>query len=80
LAACADLKVVQDQLGHSTITLTVDTYTSVLPQTPRAAAEHTAALLFPRPPGARQARVLAGSLVHPGCGGTAKPPRADSGT
>jgi site-specific recombinase XerD len=27
LAAGADLKVVQDQLGHSTITLTADTYT-----------------------------------------------------
>jgi hypothetical protein len=39
--------VVQDQLGHSTITLTADTYTSVLPETARTAAEHTAALLFP---------------------------------
>jgi hypothetical protein len=48
LAAGADLKVVQDQLGHSTITLTADTYTSVLPETARTAAEHTAALLFPR--------------------------------
>jgi integrase len=47
LAAGADLKVVQDQLGHSTIVLTADTYTSVLPETARAAAEHTAALLFP---------------------------------
>ena len=52
LAAGADLKVVQDQLGHSTIVLTADTYTSVLPETARTAAEHTAALLFParRPP------------------------------
>jgi len=41
LSAGADLKVVQDQLGHSTITLTADTYTSVLPETAR-----TAALLF----------------------------------
>jgi integrase len=64
LAAGADLKVVQDQLGHSTVVLTADTYTSVLPETARAAAEHTAALLFParRPPAAggkpasRQAR------------------------
>jgi integrase len=54
LAAGADLKVVQDQLGHSTVVLTADTYTSVLPETARAAAEHTAALLFParRPPAA----------------------------
>ena len=55
LAAGADLKVVQDQLGHSTITLTVDTYTSVLPETARTAAEHTAALLFPaRQPSSRR--------------------------
>jgi integrase len=44
LAAGTDLKVVQDQLGHSTIVLTADTYTSVLPETARTAAEHTAAL------------------------------------
>ena len=37
----------QDQLGHSTIVLTADTYTSVLPETARTAAERTAALLFP---------------------------------
>jgi hypothetical protein len=36
-----------DWLGHSTITLTADTYTSVLPETDRTAADHTAALLFP---------------------------------
>jgi integrase len=38
LAAGADLKVVQDQLGHSTVVLTADTYTSVLPETARTAA------------------------------------------
>jgi integrase len=47
LAAGTDLKIVQDQLGHSTISLTADTYTSVLPETARAAADNTAALLFP---------------------------------
>ena len=47
LAGGTDLKVVQDQLGHSTITVTADTYTSVLPETARAAVERTAALLFP---------------------------------
>jgi integrase len=47
LAAGANLKVVQDQLGHSTIVLTADTYTSVLPETARTAAELTATLLFP---------------------------------
>jgi integrase len=50
LAAGTDLKVVQDQLGHSTIALTADTYTSVLPETARAAADRTAALLFPARP------------------------------
>jgi integrase len=50
LAAGTDLKVVQDQLGHSTVVLTADTYTSVLPETARAAAQHTAALLFPSRP------------------------------
>jgi integrase len=45
--AWTDLKVVQDQLGHSTIVLTADTYTSVLPETAITAAERTAALLFP---------------------------------
>ena len=55
LAAGADLKVVQDQLGHSTITLTADTYASVLPETARTAADHTAALLFPaRQPASRR--------------------------
>jgi integrase len=47
LAAGTDLKIVQDQLGHSSITLTADTYTSVLPGTVRTAADNTAALLFP---------------------------------
>jgi integrase len=63
LAGGTDLKVVQDQLGHSTITVTADTYTSVLPETARAAAERTAAVLFPArcpaaggKPAARRAR------------------------
>jgi integrase len=50
LAAGADLKVVQDQLGHSTVVLTADTYTSVLPETARTVAENTAALVFPARP------------------------------
>jgi integrase len=44
LAAGADLKVVQDMLGHASIVLTADTYTSVLPETARQAAADTAAL------------------------------------
>jgi integrase len=67
LAAGTDLKVVQDQLGHSTIVLTADTYTSVLPQTARTAAEHTAALLFP-------ARSRPARSVKPAAWQARKPP------
>jgi integrase len=45
LAAGTDLKIVQEMLGHSTITLTADTYTSVLPDIARNAAEATAAVI-----------------------------------
>ncbi|GAA2277828.1 hypothetical protein GCM10010402_38010 [Actinomadura luteofluorescens] len=46
LAAGVELKVVQEMLGHSSIVLTADTYTSVLPQVAHTAAEKTAALLM----------------------------------
>jgi integrase len=46
LSAGAELKVVSAMLGHSSIQLTADTYTSVLPDTAHKAAEDTAALLF----------------------------------
>lgn len=46
LAAGPDMKVVQE-LGHSSITITSDTYTSVLPEVARKAAED-AAKLVPR--------------------------------
>jgi hypothetical protein len=45
LAAGVDIKVVQERLGHSTSTLTRDTYTSVLPDVARAAAEAAAAMI-----------------------------------
>jgi integrase len=67
LAAGTDLKVVQDQLGHSTVVLTADTYTSVLPETARAAAEDTAALLFP-------ARRRPAKSVKPAAWQARKPP------
>lgn len=47
LAAGTDMKVVQEMLGHSSITITADTYTSVLPEMSRAAAQ-AAANLIPR--------------------------------
>jgi Phage integrase family len=44
--AGADLKTVQDLLGHSTIVTTADTYTSVLPDVQRRCADATAALVL----------------------------------
>jgi len=72
LAAGTDLKVVQDQLGHSTIALTADTYTSVLPETASTAAERTAALLFP----ARHAPAACGRRRGRRASRASAPPRA----
>jgi integrase len=47
LASGASLKVVSEMLGHSTIGITADTYTSVLPEVAREAAE-AAARIVPR--------------------------------
>jgi len=58
LAAGADLKVVQDMLGHSSIVLTADTYTSVLPEVARKAAEDVATLII-------QARCLVPGTARP---------------
>ncbi len=44
-AAGADLKTVQDQLGHASIAITADLYTNILPATQHQAAEATARLL-----------------------------------
>jgi integrase len=46
LAAGVELRVVQEMLGHSSIVLTADTYTSVLPEVAHTAAEKTAAYLL----------------------------------
>jgi integrase len=46
LAAGVDLRTVQDMLGHASIVLTADTYTSVLPDVAHAAAEKVAALII----------------------------------
>jgi integrase len=54
LAAGADLKAIQDMLGHASIVLTADTYTSVLPEVARRTAEGIAALVMSagrNPPG-----------------------------
>ena len=44
--AGADLKTVQEQLGHTSIVLTADTYTSVLQQLHFRSAEATARLVL----------------------------------
>ena len=46
LAAGVELKVVQEMLGHCSIVVTADTYTSVLPEVARTAAEKTAAYVL----------------------------------
>jgi len=46
LSAGVDLRVVQDMLRHCSIVLTADTYTSVLPDIARKAAEQVAALVL----------------------------------
>jgi hypothetical protein len=59
LAAGHDMRVVQDTLGLSSITIAADTYTSVLPQLARRSAEDVAALIRPAqvpPPPGRQRR------------------------
>ncbi len=45
LDAGVDIKVVQDELGHASSTLTRDTYTSVSPRLAREAAEKTASMV-----------------------------------
>ena len=46
MSAGVELKVVQEMLGHSSIVLTADTYTSVLPDAAHAAAEKVADLII----------------------------------
>jgi hypothetical protein len=46
LAAGVDLRVVQEMLGHSSIVLTADTYTTVLPAVAHTAAEKVATLII----------------------------------
>ena len=80
LSAGVDLRVVQDMLGHCSIVLTADTYTSVLPEIAHTAADQVAALILrhgrlvpgtrrPRRP-VRQHRALppmvSASRAHPG--------------
>jgi integrase len=65
LAAGTDMKVVQEMLGHSSLSLTSDTYTSVLPEVAHEAAE-AAARLIPRQTSKRTTGLTSGSQVPPG--------------
>ncbi|MCL5735497.1 MAG: tyrosine-type recombinase/integrase [Actinobacteria bacterium] len=48
LRAGINPKVVSERLGHSTISITLDTYSSVLPSMGQEAAELVAAMMMPR--------------------------------
>ncbi len=72
-----DLRVVQEMLGHSSIVLTADTYTSVLPTVAHSAAEKVAMLVVRAGclvPGTRRRRRRQGtrrrSRTRPGRGQT----------
>ena len=60
------MKVVQETLGLSSITIAADTYTSVLPQLARQSAEDVAALIRPVPP--KREAGPAGAARAPGTG------------
>jgi len=77
LAAGHGMKVVQETLGLSSITIAADTYTSVLPELARRSAEDVAALIRPAgqaPAAAGKRRRAAGTAQKPG-GKTAPKPR-----
>jgi integrase len=69
LAAGHDMKVVQETLGLSSITIAADTYTSVLPQLARKSAEDVAALIRPA------AQTPATPARHRRAAGPARKPR-----
>ncbi|GLY67242.1 site-specific integrase [Amycolatopsis taiwanensis] len=81
LAASNDLKTVQDLLGHASIVLTADTYTSILPNLAHQSAEATAQLILnaARTTGTRlrprrQPRTAPGRPPRPSPGDGGSPP------
>ncbi|WP_323373629.1 site-specific integrase [Plantactinospora alkalitolerans] len=76
-AAGADLKMVQDQLGHASMRFTADVYTAVLPDAQRKTAEATARLVMDaantltqwRQRRGRRAGTRTGTPLRNGCGG-----------
>jgi integrase len=61
LQAGVPLKVVSESLGHSSLAITADTYTSVLPEVAKAAAEAVAGII-PRTPAAEPVEESAAEL------------------
>ncbi|MFJ1897631.1 site-specific integrase [Streptomyces sp. NPDC088115] len=74
-AAGAGLKQIQELLGHSSITITSDTYTSLLPEADLAIAE-AAARLVPRARAAAEGS-RSGASAQPGEGDESVPDDAD---
>ena len=62
LAGGANLKVVSEMLGHSTIAITADTYTGVLPEAAREAAEAAVGLVPRRTSAGHPLPILSPSL------------------
>jgi hypothetical protein len=56
------MKTVSEMLGHSTIVITADTYTSVLPEVARQAAESAAAIV---PRNRRPGADIPAPISHP---------------
>jgi integrase len=69
LTAGADIKVVSEQLGHSTTQITRDIYLSVMPQVAQAAAEATAAVVPRRVQRVRGPRIRAHTVPTSGHSG-----------
>jgi integrase len=64
LASHADLKVIQQMLGHSSIVTTADTYTSVLPEAAHHAAQATADMVIKAARSALGARSSGATVPH----------------
>jgi integrase len=63
--ASADLKTVQDQLGHASIGISADLYTNILPATQHQAAEATARLLRHATDARRRRTAARRSMANP---------------
>jgi integrase len=65
LQAGVPMKVVSEQLGHSSLAITADTYTSILPAVARAAAEAVAGVIPRRPRTPPDPPVSAPATIRP---------------